>query len=122
MRGAFKNYGRFNGKCEEVTSLRGVAGLVFLEPFDETLEFRNQAVEKVIVARAGVGRVGGGITNEEILTAKEKLAFFLKAAAQNKKDPDDLQEHVQSQPKIIPFAGTSPALFVDPKTILLRKP
>jgi len=125
MRRVFKDYGRFNGKCEEVTSLRGLAGFVHLEPFAETLEFRNQAAEKVIVARAGVGKVGGGITDEEILTAKQKLVLFLKAVAQNKKDADDLQEHVQnraSQVKIIPFAGTSPALFVDPKTIILRKP
>ena len=121
MRRVFKDYGRFNGKCEEVTSLRGVAGLVHLEPFEETLEFRNQAAEKVIVAGAGVGKVGGGITNEEIVTAKQKLAIFLKAVALNQGDPNDLQEDVHRHTKVIPFAGTSPALFVDPKSIILRK-
>jgi hypothetical protein len=120
VRRVFKNYGRFNGKCVELTSLRDVAGLVHLEPFEETFEFREQT-EKVIV-RAAIGKDGGGISNEEILTAKQKLVLFLTAAAQNKKDSGDLQEAVQSQEKIIPFAETSPALFVDPKTILLRKP
>jgi len=116
----FKKYGAWNGPCREVETLRGLVGSVCLEPFNLALRFRDQEMN-VEVARAEVGKVSGGITNEEILTAKQKLVLFLQAAAVNKESSTDLQTHVQSWPeKIIPFAGTSPALFVDPKSIILK--
>lgn len=121
MRRVFKDYGRFNGKCEEMTSLRGVSGTVFLEPFEEMFYFKDQPEAKKLTVSAAVGKSGGGITDEELVIAKAKLFNFLRVVALNKQGPDDAQAHVRCQVKPILFAGTSPALFVDPKTLVLRQ-
>jgi hypothetical protein len=121
VRRVFKDYGRFNGKCEEVTSLRDVSGTVFLEPFEEVFYFKDQPEAKKLTVSAAVGKSGGGITDEELVIAKTKLFNFLRVIALNKQGPDDAQAHIRCQTGPILFTGTSPVFFLDPKTLVLRQ-
>jgi len=108
---------RHNGLCRELETMGELAGTVFLEPFEGVLKFNDQLIA-VKVEGVLVGKSGGGINREEIVTAKEKVLNFLSATAENKKDPADLTDHLQKH-DFIPFSG-SPSFFMNPEKLNIK--
>lgn len=112
-----RRYFGSNGPCQKLETMGDLAGTVFLEPFEEVLKFSDQLIA-VKVEGVLVGKSGGGISREEIVTAKEKVLNFLSATAENKKDPADLTDHLQKH-DLIPFSG-SPSFFMKPEKLTIE--
>ena len=119
MSRGFKDYGQRNGDCYEIGTLGESASSIWANPVETVLRFSEGQEIRVIISGHRLGKSGGGLTNEELITAEEKVLHFLAAVAKNKKTPTDLAEHLRGI-NFIPLAG-SPPFFIFPKEIVIRK-
>jgi len=118
-RNDFRNYGQRNSKCREIGTVGEYLSVVCTEPVETVLKFREGEEMKVTISGHKFGKSGGGLTQEDLLTAKEKALRFLLAAAENKGNPADLADHLR-RISLVPFVG-SPPLFMMPHDIIIRK-